>query len=339
VEGSAGPPSLENALKVAAAMLAGTPANYVSRELLVVASSSSLVDPGDVFAAVEKVRAEKVRCSVVHTAVLMEVYRKLAEKTEGRFGVARDAPHLAELLAEHLTPPPASRAAALEGAGFCSFVKMGFPAQHLGPSAGSSAGDTAPAYCADVDAVHPAPYYCPRCQAPTPALPSTCRVCALPLIANSHLARSYHHLFPVPPFDVVGRALAKRDPAAAVADACRACGERFPPPPLVVGAARERGDDAMDVVREGRAPPRNGGDGAAADEGGNDGDDDGDAVADEARRRCPKCAWVFCEACDGLIHESLFACPGCVCLEGSPERAAAPAAAPAAESVLVRTSV
>ena len=33
-------------------------------------------------------------------------------------------------------------------------------------------------------------------------LPSQCNVCKLTLVSSPHLARSYHHLFPVPPFTV-----------------------------------------------------------------------------------------------------------------------------------------
>ena len=34
-------------------------------------------------------------------------------------------------------------------------------------------------------------------------LPSDCRVCGTTLVSSPHLARSYHHLFPVPPFKEV----------------------------------------------------------------------------------------------------------------------------------------
>ena len=31
-------------------------------------------------------------------------------------------------------------------------------------------------------------------------LPASCHVCGLTLVSSPHLARSYHHLFPVQPF-------------------------------------------------------------------------------------------------------------------------------------------
>lgn len=38
------------------------------------------------------------------------------------------------------------------------------------------------------------------CRARVSELPGACHVCALTLVSSPHLARSYHHLFPVPPF-------------------------------------------------------------------------------------------------------------------------------------------
>ena len=46
-------------------------------------------------------------------------------------------------------------------------------------------------------------YVCPRCRAKTSELPADCAVCGLKLVLAPHLARSFHHLFPVPPFSEV----------------------------------------------------------------------------------------------------------------------------------------
>ena len=43
-------------------------------------------------------------------------------------------------------------------------------------------------------------YHCPRCFGKHCELPIECRVCGLQLVASPQLARSYHHLIPVPPF-------------------------------------------------------------------------------------------------------------------------------------------
>lgn len=46
-------------------------------------------------------------------------------------------------------------------------------------------------------------FTCPRCLALVAELPSSCHVCGLTLVSSPHLARSYHHLFPIKPFTEV----------------------------------------------------------------------------------------------------------------------------------------
>lgn len=46
-------------------------------------------------------------------------------------------------------------------------------------------------------------YPCPQCRAVLCELPVNCKVCGLLLVSSPLLARSYHHLFPVPPFTEV----------------------------------------------------------------------------------------------------------------------------------------
>lgn len=43
-------------------------------------------------------------------------------------------------------------------------------------------------------------YICPQCRSKYCELPTECRVCGLTLVSAPHLARSYHHLFPVQAF-------------------------------------------------------------------------------------------------------------------------------------------
>lgn len=43
-------------------------------------------------------------------------------------------------------------------------------------------------------------YACPQCRSKYCELPVECRICGLMLVSAPHLARSYHHLFPVQPF-------------------------------------------------------------------------------------------------------------------------------------------
>ncbi|KAK3246750.1 General transcription factor IIH subunit 2 [Cymbomonas tetramitiformis] len=59
----------------------------------------------------------------------------------------------------------------------------------------------APAYCTCHRDLRPGPHFiCPRCQSRVCDLPMECPTCGITLVSSPHLARSYHHLFPVPPF-------------------------------------------------------------------------------------------------------------------------------------------
>ena len=49
-------------------------------------------------------------------------------------------------------------------------------------------------------------FNCPRCKTNVAELPTECPVCRLTLVSSPHLARSYHHLFPVSPFEEVDSA-------------------------------------------------------------------------------------------------------------------------------------
>lgn len=53
--------------------------------------------------------------------------------------------------------------------------------------------------------LRPGGFACPRCCSLQAQLPSRCHVCGLTLVSSPHLARSYHHLFPVKPFAEVDR--------------------------------------------------------------------------------------------------------------------------------------
>jgi len=43
-------------------------------------------------------------------------------------------------------------------------------------------------------------YFCPQCRAKYCELPVECKICGLTLVSAPHLARSYHHLFPLDAF-------------------------------------------------------------------------------------------------------------------------------------------
>lgn len=98
--------------------------------------------------------------------------------------------HFKELILEHAPPPPAIAEFAV-----ANLIKMGFPQR-------AAEGSISICSC-HKEAKVGAGYTCPRCKARVCELPTECCVCGLTLVSSPHLARSYHHLFPIAPFDEV----------------------------------------------------------------------------------------------------------------------------------------
>lgn len=102
--------------------------------------------------------------------------------------------HFKELLLEHAPPPPAIAEFAV-----ASLIKMGFPQR-------AAEGVISICSC-HKEAKTGGGYTCPRCKARVCELPTECCICGLTLVSSPHLARSYHHLFPIPLFDEVPSSL------------------------------------------------------------------------------------------------------------------------------------
>ena len=107
-------------------------------------------------------------------------------------------------------------------------------------------------------------------------LPSTCALCGLQLVSAFSLARSYHHLFPVPEF-------------VEVPDATRPA-ERRRKREMDGLVGTEMVHDTSTVCGACHAA----------------------LPAPVARYVCPECRMAVCSDCEQLIHEALHSCPGCV---------------------------
>jgi transcription initiation factor TFIIH subunit 2 len=117
----------------------------------------------------------------------------------GQFGVAMNEGHFKDLLFE-LIPPPAQRAVTRASGGgttnpAADLMMMGFPTRLPDTSA--------PSLCACHADLKSAGFLCPRCLAKVCDVPTDCDVCGLMIVSSPHLARSYHHLFPVKPYIAV----------------------------------------------------------------------------------------------------------------------------------------
>mmetsp|Transcript_26852 Transcript_26852/g.45283 ORF Transcript_26852/g.45283 Transcript_26852/m.45283 type:complete len:538 (+) Transcript_26852:61-1674(+) len=183
--------SLQNTMLLGMSMLRHIP-NYGHRELLLVFSSLSTCDPGDIFLTIKDAKAQKVRISVICLVAEVFICKQMAELTGGSFAVATDATHLQELLMQHTIPPPELVQKDVQLV--TDFIYMGFPKRVF------DAQQVAFGFEGKRMKLSSTAYVCPRCSARTTDIPTQCCVCNLQLNSSSHIARSHHHLFPVPNF-------------------------------------------------------------------------------------------------------------------------------------------
>lgn len=186
---SGGDASIQNALDLARSFLGQIP-SYGHREVLMVYSALSTCDPGDIMDTIKKCKQANMRCSVVGLSAEIYICKLLCEQTGGVYTIALNESHLKELILEHAPPPPA-----LADSAIASLVRMGFPER---------GSEEAVAFCACHREVKVGGcYICPQCKARVCDLPTECNICGLTLVSSPHLARSYHHLFPVEAFEEV----------------------------------------------------------------------------------------------------------------------------------------
>ncbi|KNZ72838.1 TFIIH basal transcription factor complex p47 subunit [Termitomyces sp. J132] len=197
-----GEPSLQNAIEMARSSMSHLP-THSSREIIIVFGSLTTCDPGNIHDTLDSCVKAKIRISVVALAAEMKICRSLCEKTGGQFGVALNEGHFHDLLFE-LIPPPAQQAS-LNRLGSApnsrapnssaDLMLMGFPTR---------LPDTAPpGLCVCHSEIKSEGFLCPRCLAKVCDVPTDCDVCGLMIVSSPHLARSYHHLFPVKAYDAV----------------------------------------------------------------------------------------------------------------------------------------
>jgi transcription initiation factor TFIIH subunit 2 len=116
--------SLQNALDLARDTLSEIPP-YGSREVLMLLSALSTVDPGDVALSVDAAQAAHLTCSLISLAAELYIATLLATTTGGTCNVALNRAHLDTLLQGHV--PPLRRTTKHKQAR--KWIHMGFPEQ------------------------------------------------------------------------------------------------------------------------------------------------------------------------------------------------------------------
>lgn len=259
-----GNPSLQNALEMCRALLYNTPA-HGTREVLIIYGALLTSDPKDIHTTIDSLIKNHTRVSMIGLAAHVHICAELCKRTNSGddtcYRVAQDEQHFRELFMA-LTTPPVTRTKEQSQA---SLLMMGFPSKTQG------AGKTM-SFCACHSKLTAGGYLCSRCGTKVCDLPAVCPVCNLTLILSTHLARSYHHLFPLKNYVEVSWDEVKDL-------ACFACTELFP------AQAKSKAKEAGGKVRKG--------------------------VSESGRYACTTCGKHFCIDCDVFAHEVLHNCAGC----------------------------
>lgn len=264
-----GNPSLQNALDMARAALYHTP-SHGTREVVIIMGALLTSDPGDIHDTIKACIKDRIRVSIIGLAAKMHICAEISRKTnagdENCYNVAVDEVHFRELLMGITTPPVVrSTDAEAQKLNQSALLMMGFPSRIV---------ETQPTLCACHGNLTRGGYLCSRCKAKVCNLPATCPTCDLTLILSTHLARSYHHLFPLRNWIEVSWQRARQMGSVQ----CYGCQSLFPR--LV--------HDAANGVRK-RA----------------------EGASESSRYECETCREHFCIDCDVFCHEVVHNCPGC----------------------------
>lgn len=282
--------SLENALEMARAMVNHTP-SHGTREVIIILGALHISDPGDIHVTVRSCMKDRLRVSIIGMGARIKVCTDICSKTnagdESTYVVALDQTHFRELLMATTTPPVIRRAEDIE-ATKASLLEMGFP---------SKVDEEIPSLCACHGQLNSGGYTCSRCKAKVCSLPTSCPSCGLTLILSTHLARSYHHLFPLQNWVTVTWKRARQVGSIQ----CFSCLSDFPE----ISEEENGKDDAMDVDDD---------DDGRTIGGHMDGDmrKEKSLASESGRYECESCEQHFCIDCDVYSHETTHNCPGCL---------------------------
>lgn len=188
-----GVPSLQNALEMARVILFHTP-KHNTREVLLIFGALMSSDPGPMAQTIDQLISDQIRVRIVGLAAQVAVCRQIAEKTNAgsadAYNVVLNETHFRQLVMESTTPLAIYNSDT--GKSHSVAVRMGFPKR--------TKQEKVATLCACHSKLTKQGFTCPQCLAKVCTLPMTCPVCELTLILSTHLARSYHHLFPLRAF-------------------------------------------------------------------------------------------------------------------------------------------
>lgn len=303
-----GDPSLQNALEMSRGLLLHV-ASHCTREILIIFGALFTSDPGNIHVTIQSLVREKINIRVIGLTARVAICEELCKSTnfgdlKNSYNVVLNETHFKELILDCVTPLAVTKAESENTDGF-TLVKMGFP---------SRVSDTEPTLCSCHSRLVYGGYICPNCKSRVCTLPTVCPCCDLMLILSTHLARSYHHLFPLKLFDEVPVSPFYKSKC------CYSCHVSFPKgegekdrsiKTLKANASAEESTNRKKELSEEQqeqqqvkterdktaavTKPRN----------------TKSKMMISSRYRCSNCGQDFCIDCDIFIHETLHNCPGC----------------------------
>jgi transcription initiation factor TFIIH subunit 2 len=274
-----GNPSLQNTLNMARAALHHTP-SHGTREVVIILGALLTSDPGDIHDTIKACIKDRIRVNIIGLAAQMHICAEICRKTNAGdtncYNVATDEVDFRQLLMA-ITTPPVVRASDAETRNLnqAALLMMGFPSRVV---------EERPTLCACHGKLTLGGYLCSRCEAKVCGLPATCPTCDLTLILSTHLARSYHHLFPLRNWVEVSWSRARQRGSLR----CYGCQSPFPAIPQSQANPNRTTNGNGEAVQK-RA----------------------EGASESSRYECESCQNHFCIDCDVFSHEVVHNCPGC----------------------------
>lgn len=298
-----GQPSLQNALNMARAALFHAP-THTTREILILFGSLLSSDPGDIHATISALVSSHITVTIIGLAAQVAICLTLVTRTNPTvppsqtYNVALNETHYRDLLMRATTPPTTPQSAAEDAGVNSSLLMMGFPSRIVDPS---------PTLCACHSRPTRGGYLCSRCSSKVCSLPTQCPACGLTLILSTHLARSYHHLFPLRNWREVSWSRA----SGSGQKVCFGCQTPFPERSTSLRRQSTPGGQNHDrmLLATSQSPthPLKAAHTCNANK---------DGVSESGRYECETCESFFCIECDVFAHEVVHNCPGCQSREG-----------------------
>ncbi|KAL8789603.1 MAG: hypothetical protein Q9213_001039 [Squamulea squamosa] len=317
-----GQPSLQNALDMARAALFHAP-SHGTREILLLFGSLLSSDPGDIHTTISSLVASHINTTVIGLSAQVAICLTLVKRTnpqsnpQKHYNVALDEVNYRELIMRLATPPEAhtQQATSIDDSNASSLLMMGFPSRVTDPK---------PSLCACHSRPTSGGYLCSRCSTKVCSLPTTCPACSLTLILSTHLARSYHHLFPLQNWATVPWSHVTL-PANKHKTLCFGCQIPFPTHPIKTSkqVAKARlpptkpaSSDARNAESASTEPSLASLKRPREDNSSQRARDEDQTISESGRYACGTCGEFFCVDCDAFCHEIVHNCPGCLSREG-----------------------